>query len=90
MKREILLKITSDYDNVSDEDILEDSGIYDLLNEFKIELLSDNLCELSKCTRLEIIDSNGRSYTNWNEKNKIDLSVQDDGQTLKIFISKRQ
>lgn len=45
-------------------------------------------------TRLEIIDhtrpledGGGRTVISWDEKKKIELSLQDDGRTLKIFIS---
>lgn len=37
--------------------------------------------------RVEVIDENGRSYVNWNRTNKTELSLQDDGKTLKVFIS---
>jgi hypothetical protein len=42
---------------------------------------------LEEITRLEVIDSEGRSYTIWD----VDLlfSVQDEGRTLKIFASKK-
>lgn len=39
-----------------------------------------------KVTRIEVIDENGRSYTNWSEYNSVELSIQDNGKTLKIFI----
>lgn len=41
---------------------------------------------LAKCTRVEVIDDNGRSYVNWNEDNKVEISMQDDDRTMKIFI----
>jgi hypothetical protein len=40
-----------------------------------------------KVTRVEVIDEEGRSYVNWDENNKVELSFQDDGKTLKVFIS---
>lgn len=43
--------------------------------------------QLSNCTRVECIDENGRSYVNWNKSNKVTISLQDDGRTMKIFIS---
>lgn len=91
MKKEILLKMTIDWDDLSSTDdfIFEESDICGSIDGVNLISLSDNVCELSKCTRIEVIDTNGRSYTNWNEKNRVDLSVQDDGRTLKIFISKR-
>lgn len=41
-----------------------------------------------KVTRVEVIDENGRSYVNWNCKS-VELSMQDDNRTLKVFISKQ-
>ena len=35
-------------------------------------------------TRFEVIDENGRVYSKWNCK--IELSYQDEGRTLKVFI----
>jgi hypothetical protein len=38
-------------------------------------------------SRLEVIDNDGRSYTNYlNEGQSIFLSLQDDNRTLKIFV----
>jgi hypothetical protein len=37
--------------------------------------------------RVEVIDENGRSYVNCKPTNKIELQVQDNGKTLKIFVS---
>lgn len=36
--------------------------------------------------RVEVIDENGRSYVNWNKDNIVNISIQDEGRTLKIFI----
>lgn len=36
-------------------------------------------------TRVEVIDADGRSYTNHKVQN-VELSLQDDGRTLKVFI----
>lgn len=41
-----------------------------------------------KVTRVEVIDENGRSYTNWNKDNSVELSFQDDDRTLKVFVRK--
>ena len=38
-----------------------------------------------KVTRVEVIDENGRVYTKWNCY--VELSYQDDGKTLKLFVS---
>ena len=39
-------------------------------------------------TRLEVIDADGRTYTNWKVK-EMEFSYQDDGRTLKIFIKEK-
>ena len=56
--------------------------------------LQDYFSDLSQLqnnqlNRVEIIDKKGRSYVNWNKNNKIELSYQDSGRTLKIFINDR-
>lgn len=38
--------------------------------------------------RVEVIDENGRSYVNWKPTNRTELQVQDNGRTLKVFVSK--
>ena len=39
----------------------------------------------SNVTRVEVIDNNGRSYTkNWVDK--VEMQLQDDGKTLKLFV----
>ena len=43
-----------------------------------------------KVTRVEVIDENGRSYTNFDPNNKVELSFQDNERTLKVFISNRE
>ena len=43
-----------------------------------------DMADNSKVTRFEVIDENGRAYTNQNCK--VELSYQDDGRTLKVFI----
>ena len=43
---------------------------------------------MTQITRIEVIDENGRSYVNWDDNNDVQLSYQDDGRTLKIFVNK--
>lgn len=45
---------------------------------------------LPRCTRVEVIDDKGRSYVNWEEGNVVKFNLQDDGKTLKVFISKQK
>lgn len=42
--------------------------------------------QLKKVTRVEVIDENGRSYVNWKPTNTVEIKLQDDGRTLKVFI----
>jgi hypothetical protein len=44
--------------------------------------------DISKVTRFEVIDESGRSYTRHNSN--VELSYQDDGRTLKVFINKEE
>jgi len=44
------------------------------------------IINLSKVSRVEVIDENGRSYVNWKPINKTSISMQNNGKTLKIFI----
>jgi len=37
--------------------------------------------------RVEVIDEKGRSYVNWKPTNRTELHIQDNGKTLKVFIS---
>ena len=43
---------------------------------------------MTKITRIEVIDENGRSYVNWDDNNDVQLSYQDDGRTIKVFVNK--
>lgn len=45
--------------------------------------------QVSDVTRVEVIDEKGRSYVNWKKNNMVDLSYQDGGRTLKVFISQK-
>lgn len=51
-----------------------------------------------KVTRLEVIEylavkgtdrPDGRVYVHWDENTKVELSLQDEGRTLKIFIKRK-
>lgn len=42
---------------------------------------------LEKVNRVEVIDQSGRNYVNWKLTNKVEILLQDDGRTLKVFIS---
>lgn len=79
--KEVLEKLTEAFNWDSDKDIT-------------LMTLQDYFSDLSQLqnnqlNRVEIIDKKGRSYVNWNKNNKIELSYQDSGRTLKIFINDR-
>jgi len=44
---------------------------------------------LDKVNRVEVIDEKGRNYVNWDDANTVELDLQDDNRTLKIFIRKK-
>ena len=78
---EVLEKLTEAFNWDSDKDIT-------------LMALQDYFSDLSQLqnnqlTRVEIIDKKGRSYVNWYKNNRIELSYQDSGRTLKIFINDR-
>ena len=43
---------------------------------------------MTKITRIEVIDENGRSYVNWEDDNDVSWQFQDGGRTLKVFVDK--
>jgi hypothetical protein len=43
---------------------------------------------MTRITRLEVIDENGRSYVSWKDDNDVSWQFQDDGRTLKVFVNK--
>lgn len=54
-----------------------------------MEMLKDTVQE-TEFNRFEYIDQNGRVVVKYlNDKEKLSFSVQDDGKTLKVFLSDR-
>jgi len=51
--------------------------------------MKTRISQLPSVTRVEVIDENGRSYTNVDANNMVSVSLQDDARTLKIFIQKK-
>ena len=47
--------------------------------------MNSQVINTEKVTRVEVIDSNGRIYTNYNCKD-VEIQLQDDNRTLKIFL----
>jgi hypothetical protein len=52
--------------------------------EFAYTQCQEDMADISKVTRFEVIDEHGRAYTD--HYCKVELSYQDDGRTLKVFI----
>jgi hypothetical protein len=50
-------------------------------------VIVDGIMKLPRVTSVEVIDENGRSYVNYNVE--VELSYQDNVQTLKLFLKKR-
>ncbi len=48
--------------------------------------MKETKIDISRVTRVEVIDQKGRSYVNFKPTNSVELQLQDDGLTLKIFI----
>ncbi len=48
----------------------------------------DYLDDYPKVTRVEVIDSNWRAYTNYSCEN-VKISMQDNGRTIKVFLSNK-
>ena len=67
------------------------TGVFDKYGrELSVTDIMDALppvTHLEKVTRVEVVDQNGRAYTNWKPTNKVELSLQDNGKTLKVFIA---
>lgn len=53
----------------------------------RCNILGVNLSFIPKCTRVEVIDQNGRSYVNWKPTNKVQIQMQDGNRTLKVYIA---
>ena len=47
----------------------------------------DQLVDMNRVTRVEVIDDDGRSYMEYNAE-AVQISIQDDGRTLKVFLKK--
>ena len=69
----------------------EITGLFDKngkeLSVTDVMALLPPIAYLEKVCRVEVIDQEGRSYVNWKSTNKTEISVQDDGATLKVFVS---
>jgi len=70
-------------------EVCKDSGSKEIASEYfgfikGYTQCQQDMADNSKVTRFEVIDEYGRVYQKWNCK--VELSYQDDGRTLKVFI----
>ena len=70
---------------------MENTGLFNAegkaLSIADVMAMLPSIIYLEKVNRVEVIDQKGRSYVNWKPTNKTEISLQDDGKTLKVFIS---
>ena len=66
---------------------MENTGLFNAEN--KALSITDVMAMLptAMINRVEVIDEKGRSYVNWKPTNRTKLQVQDNGRTLKVFVS---
>ena len=87
MKRKEILELLKDVaifgGSVPSENIQE-------VRAFLESQIQDKELPTDECNRVEVIDDKGRSYVNWKPTNKVEISMQDDNRTMKIFISQAE
>lgn len=73
-----------------DREEITGSKAAEMLNTLANDALEQEIDNLfSSVTRVEVVDSGGRSYVNWHTDNTVDLHLQDNDRTLKVFIYKK-
>jgi hypothetical protein len=55
------------------------------MKQLEITTEEDQIAEMPKINRVVIIDQEGRKYVNMEAKH-VAVSIQDEGQTLKVFL----
>ena len=66
---------------------MENTGLFNA--EGKALSIADvmDMLPTEMINRVEVIDEKGRSYVNWKPANRTELQIQDNGRTLKVFVS---
>jgi hypothetical protein len=72
-----------------------DAVYFGLATRVRIDAILDRYEEACRppapiITRVEVITDTGRDYVSWEKDNNITTSLQDEGRTLKIFVSNVQ
>ena len=75
---------------------LQGYDINETIEIYGIEKLYDEIVgsgrtdiNTEEVTRVEVIDDTGRAYVNWNPDNVVEVQLQDNAKTLKVFICKK-
>ena len=75
---------------------LQGYDVNETIEIFGVGKLYDEIVESEKTdisteevTRVEVIDDTGRAYVNRNQDNAVEVQLQDNGRTLKVFIYKK-
>ena len=55
------------------------------MEQLEITTEKDQIAEMPKISRVEVIDQEGRAYVNMDAKH-VSVSIQDQGRTLKVFL----
>ena len=55
------------------------------MEQLEITTEKDQIAEMPKISRVEVIDQEGRAYVNMDAKH-VAVSIQDQGITLKVFL----
>lgn len=55
------------------------------MEQLVIETEKDQLAEMPKINRVEVIDREGRAYVNMDARH-VAVAIQDEGKTLKVFL----
>ncbi len=76
------MKTKEEIKQLADEHVWSENGQLGFIEGYT--QCQEDMADNSKVTRFEVIHEKGRAYTKHNCK--IELSYQDDGKTLKVFV----
>lgn len=85
-------KIANDKDIVNFYEKVNKIAMEEFAKEYHQKQLSSYdivIPSTNKCNRFEVIDESGRSYVNKKPVNNIKISLQDNNETIKIFINNK-
>lgn len=83
---EFLQEVKNWLDLTPQEMWLSQLSVHTFIEAHILSLVAEDTTEV---TRVEVIDQDGRQYTNY-KCNKVRISMQDDNRTMKIFLNTNQ